>query len=414
MKNHLTSSYAWYIVGMLWVIAMLNYLDRVMLTTMHDSLVASIPMDNKQFGALTSAFLWVYGISSPLGGFLADKFSRKKIILFSLFVWTLVSLGMGYVHTYSELLFLRSIMGIGEAFYIPAALALIVDYHKQSTRSLATGIHMSGLYTGYILGGLGGFIAQYFGWRYGYHFLGIFGVIYIILMAFFLHDFSGTTQKKTHEAEVPSVEPPQNSIRFLSSFGSLIKNPSFLLLVSYFSLLGVAFWVITGWLPLFLEEHFKLSVGVAGISATLYIQIASFAGILIGGTLSDHWIKRSIKGRIYLPVIGFVLATPALFVTATTNIFVLAIVGLSIFGVARGFSDSNLMPILCQVIDDRLRATGYGILNFLSTICGGTMIYIAGFLKDAHVDLSVVFIIASGCLLLASASLYFVKPRTQE
>lgn len=412
MKNKSVSYYAWYIVGMLWVVAMLNYLDRVMLTTMHDSLVASIPMDNKQFGALTSVFLWIYGISSPLGGFLADKFSRKKIILFSLTVWTVVSLCMGFVHSYAELFCLRAIMGIGEAFYIPAALALIVEYHQKETRSLAIGIHMSGLYTGYILGGLGGFVAQYFGWRYGYHFLGVIGIAYIIFIFFFLRDFSGQNNKGSESFEQKKSEKKQ--ISFLTTFGILIKNPSFLLLVGYFSLLGVAFWVITGWLPLFLEEHFKLGIGEAGISATLYIQIASFVGIILGGILSDHWVKKSIKGRIYLPVIGFVLATPALFVTSTTNVFLFAIIGLSIFGLARGVSDSNVMPILCQVVDTRYRATGYGILNFLSTICGGTMIYVAGFLKDAHVDLSIVFIIASGCLLLASSFLYFVKPRTQE
>jgi MFS family permease len=317
---------------------------------------------------------------------------------------------MGFVHTYTELFTLRAIMGIGEAFYIPAALALIVDYHQKETRSLATGIHMSGLYTGYILGGLGGFVSQYFGWRFGYHILGIVGVIYIAFLFFFLQDTPSHIRHDKIDQSTPNIK----SMGFLTTFSQLVKNYSFLLLVAYFSLLGVAFWVITGWLPLFLEEHFKLGVGAAGISATLYIQIASFAGILVGGILSDRWVKKTIKGRIYLPVIGFVLATPALFVTSTTHVFLFAIVGLSIFGLARGISDSNVMPILCQVVDDRYRASGYGILNFLSTICGGTMIYIAGFLKDAHVDLSVVFIIASGCLLLASASLYFVKPRTQE
>lgn len=411
--NKNISRYAWMVVGMLWFAAMLNYLDRVILTTMRDSLISSIPMTDTQYGGLTSVFLWVYGVFSPIGGFLADKFSRRKLIMVSLGVWTLVSLRMGFAQSYAELITLRGIMGIGEAFYMPSALALISDYHQQKTRSLATGIHMSGLYTGYILGGLGGFVSQYFGWRYGYYALGATGIVYSLVIALFLHDRK-TEVSGQAAGDASSVTNAPERISLKTTLGSLFSNHSFLLMVAYFSLLGIAFWAITGWLPTFLKERFQLGAGTAGLSATLYIQLASFAGVLFGGSVADRWVRKNIKGRIYLPVIGFTLATPALFMTSGTDVFLFAILGLLVFGVARGFSDSNMMPILCQVIDKRYRATGYGILNFLSTICGGIMIFVGGWLKDMHVNLSVVFAVSSLCLLLAAVCMYFVKPRTQE
>src|ERR1035441_4056978 len=127
---------AWLIVGLLWVVACLNYLDRIMLTTMRESLIEAIPMTDAQFGLLTSAFLWVYGLLSPFAGFLADRFSRSRVIIGSLFVWSAIIWLTGHAKTYEQLLVARALMGISEACYIPASLALIIDYHRGPTRSL--------------------------------------------------------------------------------------------------------------------------------------------------------------------------------------------------------------------------------------------------------------------------------------
>lgn len=408
MNSKSASFYAWLVVALLWFVALLNYLDRLMITTMRDSILADIHMNDTQFGLLTSMFLWIYGIFSPIGGFLADKFSRKKLVVISLLVWSAVTLLMGFVHTFHELLVLRAVMGVSEAFYIPAGLALIADYHQNKTRSLATGIHMSGLYTGSALGGVGGFIAEQHGWRYGFHLFGFVGIAFAIVVLFILKD------KKRAVNEVVKGEEPKSTIGIIPAFTSLLKQPQFRLLLAYFSLLGFAFWSINGWLPTYLREHFKLGLGEAGMSATLYVQVASFIGVLAGGFVADRWVRTNIRGRIFLPVIGFGLAAPALMMTSMTTIFALAIVGLVVFGIARGFSDSNVMPILCQVVDKRYRATGYGILNFLSTICGGIMIYVGGWLKDMDINLSVVFLISAIFLLVAAICMYFIRPVTQE
>src|SRR5690606_17178815 len=203
MKKSLNTQswYPWALVGVLWIVAFLNYLDRILLTTMRDPIVGEFSLTDAQFGLLTSVFLWSYGIFSPFGGFLADKYSRKNVIIFSVGVWSLATVWTGYVSSFEEMIAARIVMGVSAAFYIPAGLALISDYHRGKTRSLATGLHFSGLYTGLALGGVGGYIAELWGWRYGFHIFGIFGCIYALLLLFFLHD------RKTDDVAVADREP---------------------------------------------------------------------------------------------------------------------------------------------------------------------------------------------------------------
>src|SRR5690606_9029115 len=155
---------------------------------MRDPIVADFNLTDAQFGLLTSVFLWSYGFVSPFGGYLADKYSRKTVIALSVAIWSLVTLWTGYATSFPAMLATRLLMGVSEACYIPAALALTTDYHTGITRSLATGVHMCGLYTGLALGGLGGFIAEYWGWRYGLHVFGSFGIAYAILLLYLVRE----------------------------------------------------------------------------------------------------------------------------------------------------------------------------------------------------------------------------------
>ena len=410
-KQESIPRYAWIVVGLLWVVAMLNYLDRLLIASMHDPIKESIAMTEAQFGLLTSVFLWVYGFLSPFGGYVADKWSRKWVIVFSVLVWSVVTFWTGTVSSFTEMLIARAIMGISEACYIPAALALITDYHKGKTRSLATGLHISGLYAGMALGGVGGFIAQYWGWRYGFHVFGAFGIFYALILMYTLKDApADLIVSDTINTAEKQVDNHQD-VTFLESIKNLFSLRSFWILIFYNCILGMSFWLINAWLPTFLKEHFNLKLGEAGISATGYIQVASFVGVLVGGILADRWARTNKRGRILIPVIGFTFGGPFLFLMASTNVFLFAIAGMVIFGLSRGFHDSNLMPILCQVVDKRFRATGYGFLNFLSTIVGGIMIYIGGVLKDANISLSLVFQISAVGILIASWTLLMVKPK---
>lgn len=404
------------VVALLWVVAMLNYFDRLMITSMHDPIVGDISMTETQFGLLTAVFLWVYGILSPFGGYFADKYSRKWVIVGSVFVWSAVTTWTGFANSFNEILIARAFMGISEACYIPAALALITDYHKNESRSLAVGIHSSGLYAGMALGGLGGFIADAFGWRFGFHLFGIIGIVYAIILILTLKDNKKKQSETTPEnlKMEESNEAIAEKVSVIDSLKRIFGIPSFYLLLIYNSVIGMAFWLIYAWLPLFLQKTFNLSLGEAGISATAYVQIASLVGVLLGGFLSDKWVTMSKKGRVFTLVLGMSVGCPFLFILGFTQLFWLAVISMIVFGLARGFHDANLMPILCQVIDKRYRGTSYGILNFFSTIIGGIMVYVGGMIMDAHISLSLVFQIASIALLLGGWLLMLIKPSIKD
>lgn len=404
-KEKAVPGYSWVVVGILWVVAFLNYLDRILITSMRDPIVADFSLTDAQFGLLTSVFLWSYGFLSPFGGFFADKYSRKKVIVFSVLVWSAVTLWTGFVTSFEEMLAARILMGLSEACYIPAALALITDYHRGRTRSLATGLHMSGLYTGLAVGGVGGYIAELWGWRYGFQAFGLFGILYSFVLLYLLRDTSKTDDNADAATEV------QPAISLAGSVKVLFRESSLYVLLFYFTMLGMVNWLVYGWLPTFLKDHFNLSLGEAGISATSYIQVGSFIGVIVGGILSDRWVRRNVKGRLYVVIIGFTLGAPFLFLMASTNVFAIAILAMLVFGLARGFNDANLMPILRQIIDSRYVATGYGFLNFLSTIVGGGMVYVGGALQDAQVSLSIVYQISALIMLIATWSLFMVRIR---
>ncbi|KGE13943.1 MFS transporter [Sphingobacterium deserti] len=405
MKKHATF-YTWFVVAVLWIVAFLNYFDRILITSMRDPIVQEFELSDAQFGLLTTIFLVAYGLFSPLGGFLADRYSRKGLIVFSVLVWSAMTIWTGYCRSLEELLLARFLMGVSEACYIPAGLAMITDYHRGRSRSLATGLHMSGLYAGMALGGVGGYMADLWGWRFGFHLFGFIGVAYAIFLFFVLKEFQEDPQPLPESREVV----PQK-IQLRETLHGIFQLRSFWYLLFYFAILGMANWIVNGWMPTFLRQQFDLNLGEAGLSATGYIQIGSLVGVVVGGILADYWSGRSARGRLYAIVIGFVLGAPALFLLSSSTLFGAAILGMLLFGLGRGFNDANLMPLLRQIVDSRHVATAYGFLNCLSTIIGGVMVYIGGALMDMQIGLSLIYQVVAVLLLFGTLLLLFVRIR---
>jgi MFS family permease len=401
-------SRAWLTVALLCVVGCLNYLDRNMITTMRKSIVEAVPMTDAQFGLLTSVFLWVYGILSPFAGFLADRFSRGRVIIVSLFVWSAVTWLTAHATTFQGLLIARALMGISEACYIPAALALITDYHRGSTRSFATGVHVAGIMVGQGLGGVGGWMAERHGWHFPFTVFGIVGIVYAVFLIFTLRD-----APREASAPAPSETPMATveKVTFGAALRSLLSNSSFLVALSFFGLLGVAGWGLVGWLPTYFQERFNLGQGVAGFSATGYLNAGSFSGVLLGGFLADRWSRTNPRARILVPAIGLCIAAVGVLTLSLTHAFAIAVVGVVIYGVTRTFTDANMMPILCLIADPRYRATGYGMLNLLSCIIGGIGIYAGGALRDANIDLSKLFLFVVGVISVCAVLLFFLKPK---
>lgn len=383
--------YQWALVALLWVVALLNYLDRQVIFAVFPLLEKELHVTSLQLGLLGTAFLWVYGILSPFGGWVADRFGRRRVILFSLAVWSAITWLTGHSRSYGELAAARGLMGISEACYLPAALALISDYHGENTRARAVGLHQSGLYVGIAMGGIGGgWIGEHFGWRAAFFVLGAIGVVYALALWPVLR-----------EAPVRNGGSQQaDGAPFLASLEALWRSGPFRHLVVVNSLASLAYWCVYTWLALHLFERFHMSLTGAGFSSTFYIQTASFGGILFGGWLADRWSRSHPRGRVWAQTIGLGAAGPFLFLAGFTDTQWVLLPCLVLFGLGRGFFDCNLMPVVCQIVSPGLRATAYGVLNLTSCIVGGAMAAAGGALKDTiglggAIELSGVVLIAA-------------------
>ena len=402
-----TPRLAWLIVALLVPVGLLNYLDRQMLAAMKFSVMHDIPSvgDDANWGKVLALFKWVYAVFSPIAGYIADRFSRRYVIAASLFIWSGVTWATAHVTTYEQLLVTRALMGLSEAFYFPAALALIADWHSISTRSRAVGCHQMGIYVGVIVGGFAGYVADSpsLGWRWGFDACGIIGIIYAIPLFLFLRD-----------ARRPAEIVRSESLSPTAALRELSGNPSFILLVLYFTLPALAGWIMRDWMPAVLKTEFGLGQGLAGFSATFYLQVAAIGGAVLGGWLSDRWMKRSLRGRIYVSAIGVSLIVPSLFgvgYAPQTKLLWMAIAFLILFGIGWSFFDSNNMPILCQITRPELRATGYGIMNLVSISCGGIADWAFGAMRVAHVPLFAIFSIFASAAVISVVLVLLIKPR---
>ena len=258
MRNK--SIYPWIVVSLLWVVALLNYMDRQMLSTMQASMKIDITELNKAeaFGALMAIFLWIYGFMSPIAGMIADRFSRKWLIVGSLFVWSAVTFLMGYAKSYNELYWLRAIMGISEALYIPSALSLIADWHRDKSRSLAIGIHMTGLYVGQAIGGFGATAAAMFSWQSTFQWFGIIGIIYSLILIVLLHE------NPTHIL-AKEIETKRNSelkkTTLLAGISILFSSWAFWIILFYFAAPSLPGWATKNWLPTLFAENLNIPSG---------------------------------------------------------------------------------------------------------------------------------------------------------
>lgn len=373
MKN--SKIYPWIVVGLLWGVALLNYMDRQMLSTMKDAMQVDIVelQSATNFGYLMAIFLWIYALMSPVSGVIADRMSRKWLIVGSLFVWSSVTYLMGIAETFNQIVFLRALMGVSEALYIPAGLSLIADYHTGKSRSLAVGIHMTGLYTGQAIGGFGATVADAFSWHTTFHWFGIIGIAYAVILMLFLHD------KKTEilPTEKLQANPQKEKESVFTSLKSLLTNVAFWVILLYFAAPSLPGWATKNWLPTLFAENLDLPMSQAG-------------------------------------AIGLGLTIPSLLLLGFGHNLV-AVVGAGLlFGIGYGIFDTNNMPILCQFVSRKQRATAYGVMNMIGVSAGAFITHLLGRWGDSgnlgagFAMLAIVVAIALG------VQLYFLRPKTDN
>lgn len=401
--------YPWVVVGLLWVVALLNYMDRQMLSTMQEAMKADIVELNKAeaFGALMAVFLWIYCFMSPVAGIITDKLNRKWLVVGSLFVWSAVTFLMGYAETFNQLYWLRALMGVSEALYIPSALSLIADWHTDKTRSLAIGIHMTGLYTGQAIGGFGATVAAAFSWQQTFHGFGLVGIVYAVVLMLFLHENPAHETAKAPEATAPG----EKKTNLFSGLAVVLSNMAFWIILLYFAVPSLPGWATKNWLPTLFHDNLNMDMSVAGPLSTITIAASSFVGVIFGGILSDRWVLKNIRGRIYTSAIGLGMTIPSLLLLGLGHDVVSLVCAGLLFGVGYGMFDANNMPILCQFISAKHRGTAYGIMNMVGVCAGALVTQVLGSWTDQG-SLGTGFAMMSVVVLLVLAlQLTCLKPK---
>lgn len=399
-------------MALLWVVALLNYMDRQMLSTMQEAMKIDIVELNKAeaFGALMAIFLWIYGFLSPVAGMVADRMSRKWLVVGSLFVWSFVTWMMGYADTFQQLYWLRAIMGVSEALYIPSALSLIADWHEGKSRSLAIGIHMTGLYVGQAIGGFGATIAAIFSWHSTFHWFGIIGVAYSLLLVALLHENPNHTVRVKKPVEHPEEKKPS----LFAGLGVLFSTWAFWIILFYFAAPSLPGWAIKNWSPTLFSESLGIPMSQAGPISTITIAVSSFIGVIIGGIMSDRWVQRNIRGRVYTGAIGLGMMIPALLLLGFGQSLVAVVGSGLLFGIGYGMFDTNNMPILCQFVSAKYRGTAYGLMNMTGVFAGAAVTEVLGKWTDGG-NLGLGFALLSIFVLVAmSLQLYFLRPKTDN
>ncbi|MBI4626394.1 MAG: MFS transporter [Verrucomicrobia bacterium] len=400
-------NYKWVVVGLLFFSGFLNLEDRVVIFSVMPLIRQELTLSDFQIGALMTAFLWTYALSSPFAGFFGDRVARKRILVGCLILWSLVTFAVGLVTSAGQLVAARVLLAITEAFYIPASLAIVADYHTKSTRAKAVAVLVIGMNLGPILGGAAaGWIGDHYGWRPVLLILGGIGILLASVQFVFLREVamgaSDAAAGKSYGTAVPLARP----VALGATIRELLGTPSYVLMVLSVGIVAIGVWMLITWLPLFLVETFKMSLAQSGFWGNLAITGSVFISALAGGALSDFVGAKQPRRRMLLMVVFYalVLPWPLLFFAAKSVTVVL--VSIFLFQLCRGMAELNSFPLIYELVPPDKRSTAVGISNCVNTIFGGGGALVVGYFKSS-LGFQTVFglvpamiAISVGCLLI--------------
>ncbi len=369
----MSKNYKWWVVFMLWFVCFFNYADRQAIFSVFPLLKQEMGLSDVQLGIVGAAFMWVYAGFGAIAGIVGDRFQRKTLIIGGLIFWSLVTIGTALSTDYIHLVICRALEGFGEAFYFPASMSLLSDYHSKETRSKAMSFHQSSVYAGTIAGGtVAGFMGQYYGWHTSFYLFGGLGVLLgVILLGFLKEPVRG--QAEVHE-EIENgshvlLDLKQGNI--FDSIKQVFKQPMVWILVAVFVGANFVASIFLTWMPSFLYNKFNMSLSMAGLNATFYLQMASVLGVISGGFLADKLVKTYRGGRMMAQSIGLIIGVPFIFLagwTLSIPILILALIG---FGYFKGLYDANIWASLHDVVKPKNRATAVGFMNSIGWFGGG-------------------------------------------
>ena len=361
-------SYRWWVIAMLWFVCLFNYADRQAIFSVFPVLKSQLGLSDVELGVVGASFMWMYALFGPVAGWLGDKFARKTLIIGALIFWSAVTAATALCETFWQLTLIRALGGLGEAFYFPAAMSLISDYHSGRTRSKAMSLHQSSVYAGTITGGtLAGFIAQYYGWKWSFLLFGVAGsLLGIVLMAWLREPERGASEQ-SGEAAMHAADA--GMIR--EGLREIFRSRMVAVLMLVFIGANFVAVVFLTWMPSFLYRKFHMTLSMAGLNGTAFIQIASVLGVLSGGLLADALIRRHRGGRMLTQALGLIGGVPFLFLTGWTLSLPVLMIAMTAFGYFKGLYDANIFASLYDVVDVRRRAAAAGLLNSIGWLGGG-------------------------------------------
>ncbi len=410
-----TSPYRWAVVGMLWLVCVFNYADRQAIFSVFPRVKAEMGLDELRLGVVGGAFMWVYAAALPFAGAVADRANRKALILGGLLFWSAVTLATGWATEYWHLVLFRALEGLGEAFYFPASMSLISDYHGPATRSRAMGLHQSSVYVGTVLGGaVAGYCADHRGWRSGFYLFGGLGVALAVVLVFCLREPARGAVDGASDGARPAA--PADRIRdAIRGVLEVAAIPMAIALTGVFVGANFVAMIFLTWMPSYLNRAFEMTLTMAGLNATLWLQTASVAGVLCGGWLADRWARRLRGGRPLVQAVGLLVGAPVVFLTGWTRDVEALVVALAGFGFFKGLYDANIWASLFDVVPARRRATAQGLMNAVGWL-GGGVAPVAIAAASARYGMaaclsatSAVYLVCGG-LLVAGTGLFFPGP----
>jgi MFS family permease len=401
-------SYKWRVVGMLWCISFFNYADRQAIFSVFPLLEREMHLTPVQLGLLASGFAWVYGLGAPLAGMVVDRARRKTVILGGLHAWSVICLATGLSRNFTHLLLFRAAEGLGETFYFPASTSLISDYHSGLTRSRALGLHQTAVYMGTIGGGFfAGLIAESYGWRWSFAVFGGVGVMLGFVLARFL------VEPVRGAADAVDARHPATSrtLGFAAFLRLLARTPTLLCLLGAFMCANFVAVILLSWMPKFLYDRFHMGLAMAGLTATLFVQLASMAGAPAGGWLADVWRRRSPRGRIAVQTIGVLGGAPFVVICGLTQSVATLVVALTLWGFFKGLYDANIFASVFDLVPPEARGRAAGFMNMIGWLAGGgSAPIVIGLIAEraslgAAMALASLVYVAAGALLIAGMTL---------
>ena len=382
---------AWLLVGFTWIAYCLNYSDRQVIFSIFPILKSELHFTDAQLGLTSSAFLWVYGLCSPIAGQIGDRFSKRRLVALSLLLWSGITALTGFSHSVGMVLTCRALTGVTESLFVPAAVALLANAHRPENRSRAFAVYGTGQLAGIVVGGwYGGFIAQEFQWRLAFYSLGAAGIIYCIPYFRFLNSFS----------EEARVETKKSGAALAVT--ALARVPTYLVLCFVSSVFNLTLWVLYTWLPDFLYEKFSLTLAGAGYTATVYLQTASLVGTLAGGVLADYLYRRTNRARFWLIAIGVLLCAPCVHLIGNCDSLLFTKLAAVAFGLTGGLALANLYISSFDVVPADTRASAVAFMNLAGYLTSGFAPLVIGVWKQT---IGIGRMMSYTALLLVGASL---------